>query len=152
MAMKYQSHQEILYVPASLPYAHFPITKEYLDTHREMLMNIFGSSLNQDASSIHSITDDIIEEDYPLIDRPYSSLPVQIIKNTDINPYHIITENHIFNKKLFNLLQYGVDIQPIAKNVTYLHNHTRLEHSIQTAANIEFIMRNNNFSETDIVK
>lgn len=91
--------------------------------------------------------------DYPVIPRPFSNIANHIIKDEEEgNPYNVITQTPEFMKKLMGLVQYGVDIQPIGKDLTYIHNHTRYVHSLDTACNIELIMRNNGFSEDEVRK
>lgn len=68
------------------------------------------------------------------------------------NPYHILSHNSAFRKKLAGLFQYGVDLQPIGEHTLHIHHHNRLMHSLDTAVNTEIIMRNNRFPEEKIQK
>ncbi|EKD25559.1 MAG: hypothetical protein ACD_80C00019G0001 [uncultured bacterium (gcode 4)] len=137
------------------PYAHFIVDPKGIVQYKQELMKI----LNMSAEDMKSLTSEsffhILGEidDYPIIPRPYSHIKHHIIKSEDPkNPYNVITQIPEFMKKLSGLLQYGVDIQPIAKDTTYIHSHTRYVHSLDTACNIEIIMRNNWFTEEEIKK
>lgn len=106
--------------------------------------------LNISAKDINTVKSkqffEILNEisDYPILDRPYSSIIHHIIKDEDDNnPYNVITQVPEFMKKLMGLVQYGVNLQPIEKNVIHIHSHTRYVHSLDTACNMEIIMRNN---------
>lgn len=93
-------------------------------------------------------------DDFPVMTRPYSNITHHIIKDEkdSNNPYQVITKNAELLHKLIHLHQYGVSTQPIDRDTLYIHNHSRYEHSLDTALNIELIMRNNGFSEADIRK
>ena len=116
------------------------------------ILNLSASDMTSLTSkNFHHILGDI--DDYPIIPRPHSHITNHIIKNEDPNnPYNVITQIPKFMKKLMGLFQYGVDVQPIEKNTTYIHHHNRYVHSLDTACNIELIMRNNSFSEEEIKK
>lgn len=129
------------------PYAHFIVHPQGIKQHKKELMEILNISPQEmKALSTQKFSDILCSVlDYPIIPRPYSSITHQIIKNQDItnNPYHVITEINEFMKKLSHLKQYGVSQQPIDKNTIYLHSHDRYTHSLDTACNIELIMRKN---------
>lgn len=134
---------------------HFIVQAKRLKFYKKELMTILNMSW-KDMKSLpikifYEIYGDM--EDNPIIDRPFSSITHHIIKSENPNnPYHILTKNLDFLKKLEGLFQYGVNIQPLDKNTTYLHSHNRYVHSLDVACNIELIMRNNGFSEKDITK
>ena len=113
------------------------------------------SSQDLAPSNTKSFTDILNDiDDFPIMPRPYSNITHHIIKDEKDpnNPYQVITKNAELLNKLRHLYQYGVSTQPIAKDTLYIHNHSRYEHSLDTALNIELIMRNNGFSEDDIRK
>ncbi len=143
--------EEEKYSHIELPYNHLLVHQKGIIQYKKELLDIcnqWPDVLTQEKTFLEILRE---IDDFPIMTRPFSSIEQYIIKNEWAdNPYNIITKNFELEKKLINLLQYWVALQPIEKNIIFHHNHNRYIHSLDTANNIELILRKNNFSEKKI--